>query len=107
MSEKKRFEGSDNYVATDDLRVAVNAAMAEVVGVVEETGTLAMEVARAIEEQRGIIGTIDGRVAVLREISRTNAVASEHITAAMNDLAALADGTRRRAGAAADAAAAT
>ena len=26
MSEKKRFEGSDNYVATDDLRVAVNAA---------------------------------------------------------------------------------
>jgi len=24
--KKKRFEGSDNYVATDDLRVAVNAA---------------------------------------------------------------------------------
>lgn len=83
-----------------EIAVAVNAAMAEVVGVVEETGTLAMEVARAIEEQRGIIGTIDGRVAALREISRTNAVASEHITAAMNDLAALADGTRRRAGAA-------
>lgn len=83
-----------------EIAVAVNTAMAEVVGVVEETGTLAMEVARAIEEQRGIIGTIDGRVAALREISRSNAVASEHITAAMNDLATLADGTRRRAGAA-------
>ena len=28
MSEKKRFEGSEHYVATDDLRVAVNAAIA-------------------------------------------------------------------------------
>ncbi len=28
MSEQKRFEGSDHYVATDDLRVAVNAAIA-------------------------------------------------------------------------------
>ena len=28
MSDKKRFEGSDHYVATDDLRVAVNAAIA-------------------------------------------------------------------------------
>ena len=28
MADKKRFEGSDHYVATDDLRVAVNAAIA-------------------------------------------------------------------------------
>ncbi len=83
-----------------DIAVEVSTAMAEVVGVVEETGTLAMEVARAIDEQRGIIGTIDGRVAALRQISHSNAVASAHITAAMNDLATLADGTRRRAGAA-------
>ena len=28
MPDVKRFEGSDHYVATDDLRVAVNAAVA-------------------------------------------------------------------------------
>ena len=28
MSERQRFEGTDNYVATDDLKVAVNAAIA-------------------------------------------------------------------------------
>jgi MoxR-like ATPase len=54
MSEKKRFEGSDNYVATDDLRVAVNAAIApeRPLLVKGEPGTgktmLAMEVARAL-----------------------------------------------------------
>ena len=54
MSEKKRFEGSDNYVATDDLRVAVNAAIAleRPLLVKGEPGTgktmLALEVARAL-----------------------------------------------------------
>jgi methyl-accepting chemotaxis protein len=80
-----------------EMAVEVKATMAQVVGVVEETGTLTMEVARAIAEQRATMGTIDGRVAALREISRSNAIASEHIAAAMGDLAALADGTRRRA----------
>ena len=52
--KKKRFEGSDNYVATDDLRVAVNAAIAleRPLLVKGEPGTgktmLAMEVARAL-----------------------------------------------------------
>ena len=51
---KKRFEGSDNYVATDDLRVAVNAAIAleRPLLVKGEPGTgktmLALEVARAL-----------------------------------------------------------
>jgi MoxR-like ATPase len=54
MSEKKRFEGSDSYVATDDLRVAVNAAIAleRPLLVKGEPGTgktmLALEVARAL-----------------------------------------------------------
>ena len=54
MADKKRFEGSDNYVATDDLRVAVNAAIAleRPLLVKGEPGTgktmLAMEVARAL-----------------------------------------------------------
>jgi MoxR-like ATPase len=54
MSEKKRFEGSENYVATDDLRVAVNAAIAleRPLLVKGEPGTgktmLALEVARAL-----------------------------------------------------------
>jgi MoxR-like ATPase len=54
MTDKKRFEGSDNYVATDDLRVAVNAAIAleRPLLVKGEPGTgktmLAMEVARAL-----------------------------------------------------------
>jgi len=54
MSDVKRFEGSDNYVATDDLRVAVNAAVAleRPLLVKGEPGTgktmLALEVARAL-----------------------------------------------------------
>jgi MoxR-like ATPase len=54
MSEKKRFEGSEHYVATDDLRVAVNAAIAleRPLLVKGEPGTgktmLALEVARAL-----------------------------------------------------------
>jgi MoxR-like ATPase len=54
MTEVKRFEGSDNYVATDDLRVAVNAAVAleRPLLVKGEPGTgktmLALEVARAL-----------------------------------------------------------
>ena len=54
MTDKKRFEGSENYVATDDLRVAVNAAIAleRPLLVKGEPGTgktmLAMEVARAL-----------------------------------------------------------
>jgi MoxR-like ATPase len=54
MSDVKRFEGSDNYVATDDLRVAVNAAIAleRPLLVKGEPGTgktmLALEVARAL-----------------------------------------------------------
>ena len=54
MSNVKRFEGSDNYVATDDLRVAVNASIAleRPLLVKGEPGTgktmLALEVARAL-----------------------------------------------------------
>ena len=54
MSDVKRFEGSDHYVATDDLRVAVNAAVAleRPLLVKGEPGTgktmLAIEVARAL-----------------------------------------------------------
>ncbi len=54
MTNKKRFEGTDNYVATDDLRVAVNAAIAleRPLLVKGEPGTgktmLAMEVARSL-----------------------------------------------------------
>jgi MoxR-like ATPase len=54
MASKKRFEGTDNYVATDDLRVAVNAAIAleRPLLVKGEPGTgktmLAMEVARSL-----------------------------------------------------------
>ncbi|MDP3736648.1 MAG: MoxR family ATPase [Hyphomonadaceae bacterium] len=54
MTDVKRFEGSDNYVATDDLRVAVNAAVAleRPLLVKGEPGTgktmLALEVARAL-----------------------------------------------------------
>src|SRR5688572_25306926 len=54
MSDVKRFEGSDNYVATDDLRVAVNASIAleRPLLVKGEPGTgktmLALEVARAL-----------------------------------------------------------
>jgi MoxR-like ATPase len=54
MSDVKRFEGTDHYVATDDLRVAVNAAIAleRPLLVKGEPGTgktmLAMEVARAL-----------------------------------------------------------
>ena len=54
MSDVKRFEGSDNYVATDDLRVAVNAAVAleRPLLVKGEPGTgktmLALEVAKAL-----------------------------------------------------------
>jgi len=54
MSEKKRFEGSDQYVATDDLRVAVNAAIAleRPLLVKGEPGTgktmLALEIARSL-----------------------------------------------------------
>ncbi len=55
MSEIKRFTGTDHYVATDDLRVAVNAAIAleRPLLVKGEPGTgktmLALEVARALE----------------------------------------------------------
>jgi MoxR-like ATPase len=55
MSDVKRFSGTDNYVATDDLRVAVNAAIAleRPLLVKGEPGTgktmLAMEVARALD----------------------------------------------------------
>jgi len=55
MSETKRFTGTDHYVATDDLRVAVNAAIAleRPLLVKGEPGTgktmLAMEVARSLE----------------------------------------------------------
>ncbi len=54
MSEAKRFEGSEHYVATDDLKVAVNAAIAleRPLLVKGEPGTgktvLAIEVARAL-----------------------------------------------------------
>ena len=54
MSDVKRFEGTDHYVATDDLRVAVNAAIAleRPLLVKGEPGTgktmLALEVARAL-----------------------------------------------------------
>jgi MoxR-like ATPase len=54
MADVKRFEGSDHYVATDDLKVAVNAAIAleRPLLVKGEPGTgktvLAMEVARAL-----------------------------------------------------------
>ena len=54
MADVKRFEGTDHYVATDDLRVAVNAAIAleRPLLVKGEPGTgktmLAMEVARAL-----------------------------------------------------------
>jgi MoxR-like ATPase len=54
MTDVKRFEGSDNYVATDDLRVAVNAAVAleRPLLVKGEPGTgktmLALEVAKAL-----------------------------------------------------------
>jgi MoxR-like ATPase len=54
MSDVKRFTGTDHYVATDDLRVAVNAAIAleRPLLVKGEPGTgktmLAMEVARAL-----------------------------------------------------------
>jgi len=54
MSDVKRFEGSEHYVATDDLRVAVNAAIAleRPLLVKGEPGTgktmLALEVARAL-----------------------------------------------------------
>ena len=53
MTDVKRFEGSDNYVATDDLRVAVNAAIAleRPLLVKGEPGTgksmLAIEIAKA------------------------------------------------------------
>jgi MoxR-like ATPase len=55
MADRKRFEGTDNYVATDDLRVAVNAAIAleRPLLVKGEPGTgktmLALEVARALD----------------------------------------------------------
>jgi len=55
MADKKRFEGSDHYVATDDLRVAVNAAIAleRPLLVKGEPGTgktmLALEVAKALK----------------------------------------------------------
>ena len=54
MADKKRFEGSDHYVATDDLRVAVNAAIAleRPLLVKGEPGTgktmLALEIARSL-----------------------------------------------------------
>ena len=54
MADKKRFEGSDNYVATDDLKIAVNAAVAleRPLLVKGEPGTgktvLAIEVAKAL-----------------------------------------------------------
>ena len=54
MSDTKRFEGTENYVATDDLRVAVNAAIAleRPLLVKGEPGTgktmLALEVAKAL-----------------------------------------------------------
>jgi MoxR-like ATPase len=54
MADVKRFEGRDHYVATDDLKVAVNAAIAleRPLLVKGEPGTgktvLAMEVARAL-----------------------------------------------------------
>ena len=54
MADKKRFEGTEHYVATDDLRVAVNAAIAleRPLLVKGEPGTgktmLALEVARAL-----------------------------------------------------------
>ncbi len=54
MSDKKRFEGTEDYVATDDLRVAVNAAIAleRPLLVKGEPGTgktmLALEVAKAL-----------------------------------------------------------
>ncbi len=55
MSDVKRFEGTKDYVATDDLRVAVNAAIAleRPLLVKGEPGTgktmLALEVARALD----------------------------------------------------------
>ncbi|MEM6625857.1 MAG: MoxR family ATPase [Pseudomonadota bacterium] len=55
MADVKRFEGTDNYVATDDLRVAVNAAIAleRPLLVKGEPGTgktmLALEVAKALD----------------------------------------------------------
>jgi MoxR-like ATPase len=54
MADVKRFEGTDNYVATDDLRIAVNAAIAleRPLLVKGEPGTgktmLALEVASAL-----------------------------------------------------------
>ena len=52
----QRFEGTENYVATDDLKVAVNAAIAleRPLLIKGEPGTgktvLAYEVAKALEE---------------------------------------------------------
>jgi MoxR-like ATPase len=54
MSDVKRFEGTENYVATDDLRIAVNAAIAleRPLLVKGEPGTgksmLAIEIAKAL-----------------------------------------------------------
>jgi MoxR-like ATPase len=54
MTDVKRFEGSENYVATDDLRIAVNASVAleRPLLVKGEPGTgktmLALEVAKAL-----------------------------------------------------------
>ncbi|HEV7691011.1 MAG TPA: MoxR family ATPase, partial [Hyphomonadaceae bacterium] len=54
MTDVKRFEGSDTYVATDDLRIAVNASVAleRPLLVKGEPGTgktmLALEVARSL-----------------------------------------------------------
>jgi len=52
---KQRFEGTENYVATDDLKVAVNAAIAleRPLLIKGEPGTgktvLAYEIAKALE----------------------------------------------------------
>ncbi|MES2344267.1 MAG: MoxR family ATPase, partial [Pseudomonadota bacterium] len=54
MSERQRFEGTDNYVATEDLKVAVNAAIAleRPLLIKGEPGTgktvLAFEIAKAL-----------------------------------------------------------
>ena len=56
MVKKMRFNGTDDYVATDDLKVAVNAAIAleRPLLVKGEPGTGKTELARQISDALGV-----------------------------------------------------